>query len=69
METIVDKMRTIVRLEYKFDDDYTNYSSIDCIIDDWTMAMTSLWESYFGGMGDYHDVVEIIMGCKEVEWD
>lgn len=31
--------------------------------------MTSLWESYFGSIGDYHDVVEIVMGCKEVEWD
>lgn len=66
---IVDKMRTIVRLEYKFDDDYTNYDSIDCIIDDWTMAMSSLWESYFGSVGDYSDVLEEIIACKEEGWD
>jgi len=69
LETIVDKLRTIVRLEFKFDDDYTNYNSIDCIIDDWTMAMTSLWESYFGGIGDYSDVLEKIIACKEEGWD
>lgn len=31
--------------------------------------MTSLWESYFGNGINYSDILEIIMGCKEVEWD
>ena len=69
MKTVVEKIRTIVRLEYKFDDDYIDYDHIDCIIDDWADAMRSLWESYFGNVGDYRDIFEIIMGCKEAEWD
>ena len=31
--------------------------------------MTSLWESYFGGIGDYSDVLEKIIACKEEGWD
>ena len=69
MKTLAEKIRTIVRLEYKFDDDYINYDHTDCIIDDWTNAMSSLWESYFGSSINYGDILEIIMGCKEVEWD
>lgn len=65
MKTIADKMRTIVRLEYTFDDDYTDYDSID----DWTMAIASLWESYFGSIGDYSDVLEEIIACKKEGWD
>lgn len=65
MKTVVEKIRTIVQLEYKFDDDYINYDHIDCVIDDWTDAMSSLWESYFSSSINYGDILEIIMQGKE----
>ena len=65
MKTLIEELRTIVQLEYKFDDDYTNYDHIDCIIDDWKDAMSALWESYFGSSINYTNILEIIMLGKE----
>lgn len=67
MKTVVEKIRTIVRLEYKFDDNYNDYNCNlpGVILDNWEEVMETLWQAYFGSIGEYGDVSEIIMAYKE----
>ena len=64
MKTVVEKLRIIVRLEYKFDDNSEGYQVPGILVDDWEEAMEYLWQAYFGDILEYEDVIEVIMACK-----
>ena len=64
MKTVVEKLRTIVSLEYKFDDNSEGCQVPGLLVDDWAEVMTLLWQAYFGDILEYEDVVDVIMACK-----